>query len=246
MSAEVIHGDCLDAMPTLPAASIDLVCADLPYGTTACKWDTVIPFAPLWAEYRRLLKSTGVVVLTASQPFTSALVMSNPAWFRYEWVWDKRLPSGYLSAKRRPMARHESVLVFAPRSPRYNPQMRLGVLRNKGSKGTGKTECYGSHTATVTRSDQYYPTSIIEISNANRAEKVHPTQKPLDLIRYLIRTHSNPGDLVLDNSCGSGTTGVACVIEGRDAVLIDESAKWVDIARRRIADAQAQMVLGVA
>jgi len=228
-------GDTLERMREIPDGSVDMVMADLPYGTTACKWDTIIPFEPLWAAYRRVCKKNAAIVLTASQPFTSVLVMSNPNWFRYEWIWDKRLSTGFLDANRKPLKRHESVLVFSGGRTIYNPEMRTGVMRNKG--GSGPSDCYGKYKKVASRSDQYYPTSLIEISNANQSAKVHPTQKPVALMEYLIRTYTNKGETVLDNTMGSGTTGVACVNTGRKFIGVERDEEYMKIAESRIAAA---------
>lgn len=249
MRAEVIHGDCLAVMPTLTAGSIDLVLADLPYGTTQCKWDAVIPFAPLWAEYRRLLKPTGCVVLTAAQPFTSALVMSNPREFSYAWTWNKvNRITGHLNAKRQPLRVTEDVVVFARNGATYNPQMIEGAPYRATSRGR-KSSCYGTQSDGVVtvNTGQHYPRNLISIAADERGTvgRIHPTQKPVALMDYLIRTHSNTGDLVLDNTAGSGTTGVACVLTDRRFILIEERADYCAIARQRIADAQAQTSLEI-
>ena len=226
------QGDCLDVMPTLADKSVDMVLCDLPYGTTACKWDTIIPFEPLWKQYKRLIKDNGAIVLTASQPFTSALVMSNPAMFKYCWVWDKALPTGHLDAKRRPMRQHEDVAVFAPGRVTYNPEMRTGKFRKKGD--SGQSECYGKFNRVISFNDQYYPTSILRISNADQTKKQHPTAKPVALFEYLIRTYTNEGDTVLDNCAGSGTTAVACMNTNRSWIMIEKDATYCEICRRRI------------
>jgi site-specific DNA-methyltransferase (adenine-specific) len=228
----IYEGDCLEIMPTLADKSVDMILCDLPYGTTACKWDTIIPFEPLWRQYKRVIKNNGAIVLTASQPFTSALVMSNPGGFKYCWVWDKALPTGHLDAKRRPMRQHEDIAVFAPGRVTYNPEMRTGKFRKKGD--SGQSECYGKFNRVVSFNDQYYPTSILRISNADQTKKEHPTQKPAALFEYLIRTYTNEGDMVLDNCAGSGTTGVACMNTGRKFILIEKDPTYCDIIRKRI------------
>jgi site-specific DNA-methyltransferase (adenine-specific) len=231
------QGDCLEVMKSIPDASVDMVLCDLPYGTTACKWDTVIPFESLWVEYHRVGKPNAAIVLTASQPFTSKLIASNLAEFRYDWTWDKANPSGHLNAKLMPLRRHEDILVFGRGRITYNPQKRTGKLRMKGGRKDKPDQVYGACPATAVESDQYYPTSILEISNANRMEKVHPTQKPVELMEYLIKTYTNPGETVLDNTMGSGTTGVACMNLGRRFIGIEKEPKYFEIAKQRIADA---------
>ena len=238
MSVELYLGDCLEGMPRLPSASVDLVLCDLPYGTTRNKWDAVVPFAELWREYERL--SHGAAVLNGAQPFTSALIASNPAGFRYAWVWDKANPTGFLNAKKQPLRVTEDVLVFGrPRA--YNPQMETrGAPRKKGGyTKPGGSDNYGAFDPVQTLSNEYYPTNLLRISNAARIGKEHPTQKPVALFQYLIKTYTNPGDTVLDNCMGSGTTGVACMNTGRNFIGIEKDSAYFAIARRRIAEAEA-------
>lgn len=237
--ATLWHGDCLELMGRIPDGSVDLIAADLPYGTTACKWDTVIPFGPLWSHYRRIIMPRGgVIVLTAAQPFASALVMSNPRWFRYEDIWAKTTPTGFLDANRKPMRRHENILVFSPIGSRtFNPQMTEGPPYKV--KNGPQTQVYGKfERKTCDNPGLRYPTSIVQAANA-RIRGGHPTQKPVALFEYLIRTHSNPGDTVLDNTMGSGTTGVACVRTGRKFIGIEKDAGYFEVAQRRIAEALA-------
>ncbi len=240
MTYQLHLGDCLEVMPTLAAGSIDAVICDPPYGTTACKWDSVIPFAPMWAELKRLIKPRGAIVLFGSQPFTSALVMSNPGMFKYSWVWDKKNSSGYLDAKKRPMRRHEDITVFSDGAALYYPIMRKGVLRLKGGM-KNPSQVWRKHDSTVSYNDDYYPTSVIEITNANRSEKVHSTQKPLALMEYLVKTYTNEGDTVLDFTFGSGTTGEACINTGRHFVGIEKDAGYYAIAEQRLAQAAARL-----
>lgn len=246
----LIQGDCLQIMPTLPATSVDMILADLPYGTTNCAWDSVIPLQPLWGEYRRLLRPDGVIVLTACQPFTSVLVLSNLDWFRYECIWKKLHITGFLNANRRPLSAHESILVFSNGTPTYNPQMRAGAIhkRNRDERHDGNTDVYnGFKSIGIVWTDQFYPTSVIEFGSDHEAsvtrhqrpdkEDHHPTKKPVALMRYLIRTYSNPGQTILDNTMGHGTTGVAAVLEDRRFVGIELSAQYFAVAQRRIARA---------
>lgn len=238
MSVQLIQGDCLTVMPTLAPASVDLVLCDLPYGTTQNKWDSVLPLDALWAAYNRVAR--GAIVLNAAQPFTSALVMSNLRDFKYAWVWDKANPTGFLNAKKQPLRVTEDVVVFYPAQPTYNPEMKVkGKPRKKGGYNKpGGSDNYGDFHDTTTVSNEYYPTNLLSISNAARAGKVHPTQKPVALMEYLIKTYTNPGDTVLDNCMGSGTTGVACVNTGRNFVGIEMDATYFGIAQRRILAAQ--------
>jgi DNA modification methylase len=238
-------GDCLEVLPTIQSGSIDAVIADPPYGTTACKWDSVIPLGPMWAELKRVIKPNGAVVLFAAQPFTSALVMSNPQWFRYEWVADKGLGSGFLDAKRRPLNRHDSVLVFCEKYGTYNPQMTKGKRHRNGIPAHCgvDTPVYNEFAALgVYHTDEYFPTTIIVPQKEAQSSKVHPTQKPVDLLRYLIRTYTNPGETVLDFCYGSGTTGVAALMEGRSFVGIELDPGYFDIARKRIESVQPALM----
>jgi site-specific DNA-methyltransferase (adenine-specific) len=203
-------------MPTL-AGSVDMILCDLPYGTTACKWDTVIPFEPLWAQYRRLIKRNGAIVLFGSQPFTSALVMSNPAMFRYCWVWEKPSGTGHLDANSRPLKCHEDVCVFFLQQPTYNPQKWRGTpnhSRGLGSIGKPHTGVLWGQGKQIESdvSGLKYPRSVIQFDKHTSTELLHPTQKPIALMEYLIRTYTNEGETVLDNTMGSGTTGVACAL----------------------------------
>lgn len=237
---KLILGDCLERMREIPDGSVDMVMCDLPYGTTACKWDSVIPFEPLWEQYRRVCKKNAAIVLTASQPFTSALVMSNMEMFKYCWVWDKKIITGFLDAKKRPLKRHEDVVVFCNGTPPYYPSMVTGKLRSKGRRTNIEGQVYGACAKDTSRMcDQYYPNSILEVSNADRTNRCHPTQKPVALMEYLIRTYTNEGETVLDNTMGSGTTGVACVNTGRDFIGIERDPDYFKIAQARILGEQA-------
>lgn len=225
------RGDCLELMRDLPDKSVDLILCDLPYGTTQNKWDVVIPFDDLWREYSRVCR--GPVVLTASQPFTSALVMSNAKHFRHNWVWRKTAATGHLNAKRMPMKQHEDVLVFCGGNPTYNPQglVPYNKVTRRGGNGTNFGESGKENFQEWTN----YPRSVLEF--ANDAKTVHPTQKPVPLMEYLIRTYTNEGDTVLDNCMGSGTTGVACMNTGRRFIGMELDSDYFRIARRRISEA---------
>jgi len=225
-------------MKDIPDKSVDMILCDLPYGTTACKWDTIIPFEPLWEQYKRIIKDNGAIVLTASQPFTSALVMSNPDMFKYEWIWEKSHPTGFASSKYNPLKYHESILVFADGKTTYNPQMTKGIPNHSMGKivngGIIKSESSVNIKAVQSQqSDNKFPKSIQRFSNP-RFKDMHPTQKPVALFEYLIKTYTNEGDLVLDNCAGSGTTGVACKNLNRNYILIEKEQEYIDIINKRL------------
>ncbi len=239
-------GDCLEYMRTLDAGSVDAILTDLPYGTTACKWDEVIPFAPMWEAVRRVLKPRGAFVTTASQPFTSALVMSNAEWFKYALVWRKRRVTGHLDAKRKPLREHEDVLIFCDGQPSYNPQMTPsgGHVRGPFGKRNGKAAVYNDFvddSSPAAIATEYYPRSTFEFLSP--MQSVHPTQKPVALYDYLTRTYTNEGDTVLDIAMGSGTTGVACVQTGRKFIGCEIDPGYFAIAEKRIREAQMQLRL---
>jgi site-specific DNA-methyltransferase (adenine-specific) len=234
---ELIQGDCLEVMKDIPDKSIDMILCDLPYGTTACKWDTIIPFEPLWEQYKRIIKDNGAIVLTASQPFTSALVMSNTKMFKYCLIWNKRKSSSALHAKIQPLRIHEDIVVFGKNKTVYNPQMVQGKPRVDKESKISNGEAFGNNTVTrkyENKDGLYYPKSILDISNADQTNKLHPTQKPVKLMEYLIKTYTNEGDLVLDNCMGSGTTGVACKNLGRKFIGIELDPEYFKIAEKRI------------
>lgn len=230
MTAQLFNGDCLDVMPRLPTGSVDLILCDLPYGTTQNKWDSVIPLDRLWAEYWRIAKPNAAIVLTASQPFTTTLAASALDFLRYEWVWCKTRAVGHLNAKRRPMLKHETALVFCREAPPYNPQglQPHGKINRRSKSGDN----YGAAGASNFAEWTNYPDSLIEFPHD--AEKLHPTQKPVALMEYLIQTYTNPGDLVLDNCMGSGTTGVAAMQSGRHFIGIEQDPDYFAICQRRI------------
>jgi site-specific DNA-methyltransferase (adenine-specific) len=233
---ELIQGDCLEKMKGIPDGSIDMILCDLPYGTTACKWDIIIPFEHLWEKYKRIIKDNGAIVLTASQPFTSALVMSNIKMFKYSWVWKKSRKTGFQMARLRPMKEHEDVLVFYQKQPTYNQSL---IKLNKPIKSWRKNGKGGNLLnevkTDVNRVQEWtgFNTDILEISSEHNAN-AHPTQKPVALFEYLIKTYTNEGDLVLDNCMGSGTTGVACKNTGRNFIGIELDQTYFNIAEKRI------------
>lgn len=241
---ELHNGDCLEIMPTLAAGSIDMILCDLPYGTTACAWDSVIPIDRLWKEYWRALKPNGAVVLTAAQPFTTALIASQMKHFRYCWYWSKKAVTGFANAKKQPLRCVEDVVVFYRSLPTYNPQGLIPFNKvRKNSATVGGATVKGDHlsngkgslrTAGLEREQEFtnYPRQLIEFSRDS--SKVHPTQKPVALMEYLIRTYTKEGDTVLDNTMGSGTTGVACRNTGRRFIGIERDEAYFAIASDRI------------
>jgi site-specific DNA-methyltransferase (adenine-specific) len=227
-------GDCLEIMPRIPDRSIDMILCDMPYGTTACKWDTIIPLDRLWDQYKRIIKPKGAIVLTAQQPFTSVLVMSNPRMFRYSWVWRKERGVGFQIAKYRPMMETEDVTVFSVRTPNYYPQMtRLLKPRIESFAGSySGSSPLAKLSKGIKMVTHRYPKNILEFSRDK--PRLHPTQKPVDLFEYLIKTYTNEGETVLDNCAGSGTTAIACLNTGRKFILIEQDDHYCEIALRRI------------
>ena len=228
-------GDCLEVMQSIPDNSIDAIICDLPYGTTACKWDSVIPFEPLWKQYKRIIKDDGAIVLTAQTPFDKVLGASNLPMLRYEWIWEKEQGTGGMNANKMPLKKHENVLVFYKKLPIYNPQFTDGkpykMVRNKPNLNSvyGKTRVKDSFVSV--NEGKRYPTSILKF---NKETGMHPTQKPVDLLEYLIKTYTNEGNTVLDNCMGSGTTGVACKNLNRKFIGIEQDANYFEIASKRI------------
>lgn len=232
----LIHGDCIVEMANIPSKSIDMILCDLPYGTTVCQWDTLIPFDVLWANYTRIIKDQGAIVLTAAQPFAAVLACSNLKWFKYEWIWDKHIPRGFQIAKYRPMQRHENILVFGLGKVKYNPIM---IERDKPVKVKNYSKKMTSNGVTYNSGKEYTythksPDSIIEGCWEANAGKIHPTQKPVSLFEYLIKTYSDENDTVLDNCMGSGTTGVACLSTNRNFIGIEKELEYFNMAKARI------------
>lgn len=229
------QADCLEAMRGIPDASIDACITDPPYGTTACSWDAVIPFAPMWAELKRIVKKNGAIVLFGSQPFTSVLVMSNPQMFKYEWIWEKSKASGYLDARRKPLKEHENVLAFCDGVPTYNAEMEEGEPYTNHHRVGDSGACYSNvREYSFVNEGTRFPRTILRFDSVPSMEQIHPTQKPVDLLRYLIRTYTNEGDTVLDFTCGSGTTGVACATEGRNFIGIEQDSHYCEVSAARI------------
>lgn len=240
-------GDCLKLIPGLPKHSIDMILADLPYGQTKAKWDSIIPLDQLWKQYRRVIKDHGVIILFGNEPFSSAVRMSNPHMYRYDWKWIKTMPTGFLNAHRQPLHRYEDIMVFYKHLPTYNPQMVTGKEHHRGPQSRNKrtldnngrsvSNAYGGnfvrkdHKAT----NKYFPSNIIKFSNAiPKKHRYHPTQKPVKLLKYLIKTYTNRGDTVLDNVMGSGSTGIACKETHRKFIGMEINKKYYEIAKKRI------------
>ena len=230
----LIQWDCLIEMQKIPNKSIDMILCDLPYWTTACKWDTIIPFEPLWEQYNRIIKDNGAIILTAIQPFTSALVMSNPKMFKYEWIWEKTRTSNPSLAKSQPLRYHESILVFGGNN--YNPQMTEWDIyfTRKGAGGKFAGNKVNKVDQPIVQRNTRYPKSILKIKSEYPNSIVHPTQKPVSLFEYLIKTYTNEWDTVLDNCAGSWTTWVACKNTNRNYILIEKDPWYCEIINKRL------------
>ena len=232
------QGDCLELMKDIPDKSIDMILCDLPYGTTACKWDNVIPFEPLWEQYNRIIKDNGAIVLFGREPFTSKLITSNIKNYKHKWVWNKKQSGSYFNAKYMPLQIDEDIIVFCKLKVKYYPIMRRGKMRKKGGSKKQNQIANRLKTEYYTYSDLYYPTNILQIANcSNRSKNVHPTQKPVALLEYLIKTYTNENETVLDNCMGSGSTGVACINTNRNFIGIELDEDYFNIAKDRIEDA---------
>ena len=226
------QGDCLELMKDIPDKSIDMILCDLPYGTTRNKWDSVIPLDKLWEQYSRIIKDNGAIVLFSQNPFTQILGASNIKLLKYEWIWEKDNGTGFLNAKKMPLKIHENILVFYKKLPTYNPQMRTGFKPYKCKQGRHSTNYGAYEQGHITESNgERYPIDIIEFK---KDSGLHPTQKPVALLEYLIKTYTNENDLVLDNCMGSGSTGVACVNTNRNFIGIELDEKYFNIAKERI------------
>lgn len=238
---EILLGDCLELMKDIPNESIDMILADLPYGTTACKWDTIIPFDKLWEQYERIIKPNGAIVLFGNQPFTTSLINSNKEWFKYCWVWDKHIPRGFQIAKYRPMSRHEDILVFGNGKVNYYPIMikrdKPVTVKNYSKNGSVSTSFvkYNEEGKSYTYTHRNPDTIIQGYWEAN-SKKMHPSQKPIALFEYLIKTYTNEGELVLDNTAGSGTTAIACLNTNRQFIVMEKEQKYYDIILKRVED----------
>ena len=232
----LMNGDCLELMKDIPDKSIDLILCDLPYGTTQNKWDSVIPFDKLWAQYNRIIKDNGAILLFSQMPFGANLIMSNPKMFRYEWIWEKEQSTGWLNAKKMPLKKHENILVFYKHLPTYNPQGLIEL--DKPLMVDAKQHEYGGYNdnsqATWERKNTNYPTDMLKYGRDKVKGSLHPTQKPIALLEYLVKTYTNEGDTVLDNCMGSGSTGVACVNTNREFIGMELDEKYYKIACERL------------
>ncbi len=238
---KVIHGDCLELMNTLEAGSVDLILTDLPYGTTQCSWDTIIDIEKLWECFYRVLKENGVIVLTSAQPFTTRLIASNYSRYSHIWVWLKNRPTGFFLAKRMPRRTTEDVVVFRTNAGNYtyNPQgIRKGSWRGGSVQGNRNSkegsQIFKPKNATYRQEQTNYPTNIIKIDTDHNEFTLHPTQKPVQLFEYFIKTYSNEGETVLDCCAGSGTTALACIRTKRNYILMEKEGKFIDVINKRI------------
>lgn len=231
------YGDCLEIMKNIPDKSIDMILCDLPYGTTACKWDVIIPFEPLWEQYNRIIKQNSAICLFGREPFSSLVVTSNMKNYKHKWIWNKKQSGSFQNAKYMPLQIEEDIFVFSYGKVRYYPKMRTGKPRKRGgAKHQSRVVSSGWQDRYENKSDQYFPTNIIEIANP-RKNKLHPTQKPAEVLEYLIKTYTNESDVVLDNCMGSGSTGIACLNTNRKFIGIELDLNYFKIAYNRIKEA---------
>ena len=233
---ELWQGDCLELMKNIRDKSVDMILCDLPYGTTQCKWDTIIPFEELWKQYNRIIKDNNAIVLFGSEPFSSALRMSNVKDYKYDWIWNKVKPSGHLNAKRIPLKQHEIISVFCKGKCNYYPIMTEQKPRVSRNYLNNKSELFGTEKEVSRVTDKKYPKTILDFSNASQKDKFHPTQKPVELLEYLIRTYTQEGEIILDNTMGSGSTGVAALNLHRKFIGIELEPQYFEIAKNRIQD----------
>lgn len=243
---QLFEGDCLEYMKEIPDGSVDMILCDLPYGMTQNQWDCYIPLDQLWEQYNRIIKTNGAIVLTSNGVFTAKLILSQPNIYKYKWVWEKSKPTNFLNAKKQPLRKHEDVCVFYKKQPVYHPQMTQGEPYDKGTRKNQLCGNYGDFEPVHVASEgERYPTDIIYIKTAEcEGAVLHPTQKPIELGRYMIRTYTNPGDVVLDNTFGSGSFLVAALMEGRNFIGIEknenvalfkkEEIDYIDVAKRRL------------
>ena len=234
--------DCIETMKRIPNGSIDLLLQDTPFGCTQNEWDIAPNFAEMWPEWERITKDNGAMIFFGTQPFASNLIASRSGLFKYDLIWYKALGTGFLNANKMPMRNHEHILIFYRSLPTYNPQKYVGKMRDKGNKGGRTTSNYGKFNPTVSRNDEYFPQSVLDFTNGDRTkENDHPTQKPLELIRYLILTYSNKGDTVFDGYSGSGTTAAACLTEGRKFIGSELNKEYFEKSVSRLKNVPTQL-----
>jgi len=234
-----INADCFDVFPFIEDKSIDAIICDLPYGTTACKWDSILPFEKLWEHYNRVIKDNGVIILFGREPFSSKVRLSNEFNYRYDWIWEKSKATNFLFAKQMPLIAHEDIMIFYKKLPTYNPQKTKGKPYNKGFEKRNEIEAVGkigNGNLIINESGERNPRSVIYFRTAESEGKLHPTQKPLELMEYLVKTYTNEGDTVLDNTMGSGTTNLACIKLNRKSIGIEKEKQYYDVAVRRASE----------
>lgn len=245
---KLLHGDCLELMSDIPDNSVDMILCDLPYGVTAKnKWDTVIPFNDLWDQYKRVAKDSAAIVLFGQDKFTAECMLSNRNMHRYNLVWKKVLPTGFLNANRMPLREHEDIMVFYKKLPTYNPQKRVGNPCHTKGAAVGKmndthfqNNNYRDFKCVETEGNMKFPTSVLEFQKPHPSVTVHPTQKPVELLEWLVKTYTNKGDTVLDNCMGSGSTGIACVNTGRNFIGMEIEGMYFNIAKSRIMELEGE------
>jgi len=232
----LVNADCFDVFPSIPDKSVDAIIADLPYGTTACKWDSVLPFDKLWEQYNRIIKPNGAICLFGREPFTSAMVMSNPKNYKHKWVWNKKQSGSFQNAKYMPLQIDEDIIVFANGTCNYYPIMRKGKMRKRGgAKEKSRVVGSGLQDGFENYSDMYYPVNIHELANP-RLNKMHPTEKPVELMKMLIETYTKENEVVFDNTMGVGSTGLASLIVNRQFIGIEKEKQYYDVAVRRASE----------
>lgn len=236
---KIYNEECIAGMNRIPDKSIDMILCDLPYGTTQCSWDVIIPFDKLWAQYERVIKDNGAIVLTGAEPFVSILITSRIELFKYDWIYQKTHPKGHLNAKKMPMRAHEHICIFYKKPPIYNPQKTYGHVRKVAKTNYVKRADGGSVYGAEVRNTDYdsterYPLSVQVFSNGDMSQSIHPTQKPVSLFEYLIKTYTNPGAIVLDNCMGSGTTAIACIITDRNYIGFESDEAHYNTSIKRI------------
>lgn len=238
MKHNLMLGDCLDRMKEIESGTVDMILCDLPYGTTCCSWDAVIPFEPLWEQYERVIKENGAIVLFAAQPFAAVLATSNLKLFRYEWIWEKPAATGFLNAKKQPLRAHENILVFYKSQPTYNPQKTFGHERKVAKRKDIGSEHYGKQLKVQPYdSTERYPRSVQVFSSDKQKSNFHPTQKPVALCEYLIRTYTNEGETVLDSAAGSMSTAIACINTNRKGIMIEKDDHYFKVGSDRVSQA---------